>query len=156
MALKSATANIKKDNSTAKLEEGVIHWQRRLEEVLAFLDDLKEHLARLPQDEQEEAAQARGGVEVEPENGLVSLRGIQASLTPTELKLLNILSRSSTAVPAADLAWKMYPDDPSIPRVRVQLSLLRKKLKVGNSGANPIETVRYGYRWRPDIASSGD
>ncbi len=89
---------------------------------------------------------------------LVSIGDREVQLTPLEFKLLGAFVRHPNQVLSRDqlleLVWGgTYGVSPA--QVKLYVGYLRAKLKANGSVTSPIETVRgFGYRYRPDAASS--
>ena len=84
------------------------------------------------------------------------LDGSLLELTPTEFRLLEVLIRHAGRVVTRSMlleqVWNFH-FNPRTGVVETHLSRLRAKVRRGDGGDNPIETVRgYGYRLRSSVA----
>ncbi len=83
----------------------------------------------------------------------VTVRGRPVDLSPTEFKLLGVLTRNAGQVLSQDQlldgVWgKEYAE--SIDVVRLYIGYLRRKIEIDSANPKLIETLRsFGYRYRP-------
>jgi DNA-binding response OmpR family regulator len=93
-----------------------------------------------------------GTVRLDPASRSVFVGDLEARLTPTEFRLLNVLVQHQGALLSPTQLLSHAWDDPTgIAPERVKFAVLRLRRKLGWSdpGSSPIESVRgFGYRYR--------
>jgi DNA-binding response OmpR family regulator len=93
-----------------------------------------------------------GVVRVDRRTRLVTVDGLDVTLTDTEFRLLNVLIRDAGAVLSPNQLLASVWDDPvGVGPERVKFAVLRLRRKLGWSGTDaPIKAVRgAGYRYQP-------
>jgi DNA-binding response OmpR family regulator len=100
-----------------------------------------------------------GGMRLDPEARTVLVGGADVRLSPTEFRLLAVLTRNSGQVlTSAQLLDRVWGDPTGIGPERVKFAVLRLRRRLGwaDPESSPIQSVRgIGYRYRPGARPPG-